>query len=616
MAGFANNAAGFAQAFVKLRNQYAPNVLLGYHMSTWGTMSDPIFGNTPLDQIDALADRSAAFELSTGAVFDLSFGDPADRDSAFKQIQYGDGGASRWDAADFARFDRWIGRFNVDVGLRMVLWQIPLGNTKMRAMDNTWGHYQDNHVEWWLGDGAGANLASTVNAGVIALLFGGGADGTTSAADTRNDGVTNPPAIDGNNTLSYSADDDGGYFRHQTNAYYGAGAMPLPATAAIPATPSTYHPMDPARLLDTRNGIGLSGKLTANTPRTFQVTGRGTIPAGAVAVTGNLTVVSPSSSWAVYLGPNPLANPTSSTINFVSGHTTGNGLTVTLSSSGQLSATFMSTAGKTTDLVFDVTGYYTPDSSGDTYHPMTPARLVDTRIGKGLPTRLSANAPQTFSVRGAESVPAEAVAVTGNVTAVNSTNSWAVYVGPVTTATPGTSTVNFNAGEVAGNNLTVALSPTGTLSATFMSTAGNTTDLVFDVTGYYTADASGAMFSPLTPTRLLDTRSANGISGKLTANVPATFTIAGRGQVPAHVVAVTGNLTVVDETNGWAVYLGPAPASAPTTSTINFVKGDVKGNGLVVALSPEGTLSATYISSGGSTTHLVFDATGYFILLA
>jgi hypothetical protein len=31
-----------------------------------------------------------------------------------------------------------------------------------------------------------------------------------------------------------------------------------------------------------------------------------------------------------------------------------------------------------------------------------------------------------------------------------------------------------------------ALSATGTLSATYISTSGNTTDLVFDVTGYFT----------------------------------------------------------------------------------------------------------------------------------
>ena len=33
-----------------------------------------------------------------------------------------------------------------------MLWQVPLGNTKMRAENNTWEHYQDNKVETIIGD--------------------------------------------------------------------------------------------------------------------------------------------------------------------------------------------------------------------------------------------------------------------------------------------------------------------------------------------------------------------------------------------------------------------------------------------------------------------------------
>jgi hypothetical protein len=137
MAGLANSADGFAQGFVRLRNKYAPNVLLGYELSMWGTMTDPIYQNTPLDQIDALAPRSAAFEQSLGASFDLVFTDPADRDADFDKIINGDGGASWWDSTDYDRFNRYVGDFVNGVGLWMVLWQIPLGNTKMRAMNNT-----------------------------------------------------------------------------------------------------------------------------------------------------------------------------------------------------------------------------------------------------------------------------------------------------------------------------------------------------------------------------------------------------------------------------------------------------------------------------------------------
>ena len=42
--------------------------------------------------------------------------------------------------------------------LRAVLWQIPFGNTKMRAVNNTWNHYQDNKVEWFLEEPARTRL--------------------------------------------------------------------------------------------------------------------------------------------------------------------------------------------------------------------------------------------------------------------------------------------------------------------------------------------------------------------------------------------------------------------------------------------------------------------------
>jgi hypothetical protein len=376
--------------------------------------------------------------------------------------------------------------------------------------------------------------------------------------------------------------------------------------------PTTYVPIVPARLLDTRSGNGLSGRFVANTPRTFQVRGRGGVPESAMAVTGNVTVVNPTASWAVYLGAIPLAAPSTSTVNFKAGAVVSNSVTVGLGPGGTLSATYMSWSGNTTDLVFDVTGYFVADTSGATYHTIAPARLLDTRSGNGLSAKLSANTPATFQVSGRGGVPSNATAVSGNVTVVNSTYSWAVYLGPDPQSNPTTSTINFGAGDIKANGLTVALSSSGTLSATYMSFAGNTTDLVFDVTGYYTADTSGDNYIPMAPARLLDTRAGNGLSGKLSANVPATFQVSGRSGIASNATAVTGNVTVVNETYSWAVFLGPVATANPSTSTINFNTGDVVANGLAVALGSGGTLSATYISNAGNTTDLVFDVTGYF----
>jgi hypothetical protein len=211
-------------------------------------------------------------------------------------------------------------------------------------------------------------------------------------------------------------------------------------------------------------------------------------------------------------------------------------------------------------------------------------------------------------------VPANATAVTGNLTVTGATSGWAVFLGPDPTASPTSSTINFSQGSVVANNVTVALNSLGKLSATFISTAGNTTDLVFDVTGYFVPGlTSGARYVPLTPARALDTRYGTGLSGAQPANVPATFTVWGNGGVSNIALAITGNLTVTDQTSGWAVFLGPNATYSPTSSTINFAAGQVVANGVTVGLSATGTLSATYISIAGQTTDLVLDVSGYFV---
>ena len=230
LAGLPNTAAGFAQAFVKLRDTYAPNVLLAYHLSDWGTMFDLHSSQTSDAETDTLAAKAAAFYNSLGAAFDLSFNDLSDRDSGFYQYQYGDGGASWWNASDFPRYARFIAGFVAATGKRVVVWQIPMGNTVMRATNNTWGHYADNRPEYFLNSVADGHLALWRDAGVIGLLFGGGAGGTTCACDATGDGTTNPAATGTHTRTSLSADDDGGYLRNRVGAYYAGTPLPLKPT--------------------------------------------------------------------------------------------------------------------------------------------------------------------------------------------------------------------------------------------------------------------------------------------------------------------------------------------------------------------------------------------------
>ena len=229
----------------------------------------------------------------------------------------------------------------------------------------------------------------------------------------------------------------------------GTGTVDVTVTSPLGTSPTgtpdeftylasaTYVSLTPARILDSRNGTGLSGTFSSGTARTFAVTGQGGVPAGAIAVTGNLTVTNQTSPGFVALTPEPINNPTTSTLNFPVGDNRANGVTVALSGTGTLSATYIGAAGPsaTTDLIFDVTGYFVPNTSGATYVSLTPARLLDTRIGNGLSGTFSSGVARTFAVTGRGGVPAGAIAVTGNLTVTNQTSPGFVALTPTRTTT-------------------------------------------------------------------------------------------------------------------------------------------------------------------------------------
>lgn len=220
-------ASSFAQKWIALRDQLAPNVILAYHMSGWGTKHDIVYERPSDATVRAYAATSASFYRSLHAKFDIAFEDFSDRDAGFyAKIN---GNPNTWmKPADFHRHLLYAQTFVRLAGVRIVAWQIPLGNTVMRAMNNTWDHFQDNRVQWLLGPGSSAHLRAYAAAGFAGFLFGRGADGATCACDAAKDGITNPAPINGNTRPSLSADDDGGYFKAQARAYYRVGAVALP----------------------------------------------------------------------------------------------------------------------------------------------------------------------------------------------------------------------------------------------------------------------------------------------------------------------------------------------------------------------------------------------------
>jgi hypothetical protein len=403
---------------------------------------------------------------------------------------------------------------------------------------------------------------------------------------------------------------------HAYGAGYSATAeiyAPPPPKLTFPAT--TYHPVAPTRLLDTRSSIGLSGYFYSAAPRQFQVSGRDPIPGNAVAVTGNLTTTRSTTSGVLVIGPVFTAAPNFSTLNHAQADNRANNVTVGLDSNGMLSVVFLGD-GKT-HVLFDVTGYFTADDTGATFVPVTPSRLLDNRSGiGGITGRFVAGKDRTFQVTGRGGVPPEAVAVTGNFTLVKPTALSSAFIGPsAVLSTVKSSTINAPAGDTRANGTTVKLGRGGTLGVVFWGKAGSQADMLFDVAGYWVDGLSGAKFVPIEPARFVDTRVNMPFMGPVVVGTPANPQIAGRGGVPAQANGIAGNVTVTGQSLGGFLCIAPKfdPGESPTISTINFPKGDTRANGFDVSLGPGGSISVLHEVTAGATTHFMIDITGYFL---
>ena len=381
---------------------------------------------------------------------------------------------------------------------------------------------------------------------------------------------------------------------------------------------ATYVPISPLRVLDSRTPLGVGGSFAANAPRTFQVGGfsspSGSIPATAIAVTGNLTVTGQTGAGYVSLTTIATTSPRSSTLNFPAGDTRANNVTVPLSAAGKLAAVYKAAAGRSAQLVFDVTGYFVPGASGSGYSVLAPTRFLDSRAGKGigLTGRFVHGVPRKLDVAGVKGVPPDAVAVTANLTVVNQTRAGFVSVTPTAVASPATSTINFPTGDTRANGLTVKLGG-GDLYLVYRGSGGQT-DLVLDITGYYRPAGAGLAFYPLDPGRLMDTRTTvlTGLTGTFSSGTPRRLDTDGHWGVPAGAKAITGNLTVTAQTGAGYVSGTPTAVANPTTSTLNFPTGDTRANGITVPLNSNGNQYFVYKASSGRKTHLILDLTGYF----
>ena len=249
LAGLPNTAAGFARAIVRLRDQLAPNVILAYHLSVWGTNWDIAYSNSPDAQVDALAARAGGVlpVARRGVRPDVHRHRRPRR--RLQEDQSTATAARPGGTTPTSPATRGSSTASSPApAQRVVVWQIPLGNTKMRAMNDTWGHYQDNRarvVPRRPGRDAisrcGATRASWRCCSAAAPT------GRPAPATRRATASRTRPRSTATPATSLSADDDGGYFRERAAAYYAAGGLdlgfgvppPPPVTPPPPPPPTT-----------------------------------------------------------------------------------------------------------------------------------------------------------------------------------------------------------------------------------------------------------------------------------------------------------------------------------------------------------------------------------------
>ncbi len=256
-----------------------------------------------------------------------------------------------------------------------------------------------------------------------------------------------------------------------------------PAHGHVGAT--LYNPLPPARILDTRYGIGAAtGRVAGGTSRLIDVTGLGGVPgSGVSAVALNITVTGSSHAGFLTLYPSGTTRPTTSNINHAAGQTIANMALVKVGTDGKIRLY----AENSTHVIFDVVGWFAPDDpdAGGEMSPVSAKRIVDTRYGIGGSTgRLAAGTSRLVDVTGVGGVPANGVAaVKLNVTVTSPTRSGYLTLYPSGTTAPTASNVNYATGQTIAAMSIVKVGADGKIRV-FASSA---THVIVDVIGFYAA---------------------------------------------------------------------------------------------------------------------------------
>jgi alpha-tubulin suppressor-like RCC1 family protein len=391
---------------------------------------------------------------------------------------------------------------------------------------------------------------------------------------------------------------------------FPGGQVVLPA--------SMLRTLSPMRFLETRAGPGLvtidgasrgEGRRPSGSTYELRIVGRAGVPAGTRAAALNIAAVAPSAGGFLTVYPCDVPRPNAATLNYTSAQTIANATISLLSATG----TVCIYSSQSTDLVVDVTGIIAMQSQ---YQPVTPARLLETRVGDGLTTidgisqgegTRPAQYVTTLVVGRRGGVPEDASAVVLNVAAAGASGNGYATVYPCDRTQPVAASLNMSVGRAVSNMVVAAVSSSGSVCL-FNSQA---TELIVDVVGFVPRNAP---FSAISPARLFESRSgqlptidgADSGVGRRGAGQVTVVKVAGRAGVPASADAVSLNVTIVGAPAAGYATVYPC-GERPNAASIAYTGPNATPNAVVSGVDASGNVCVYTHTSAD----LVVDVNGY-----
>ena len=364
-----------------------------------------------------------------------------------------------------------------------------------------------------------------------------------------------------------------------------------------------FHPVGPTRILDTRGKGRVVGETNVPLDKVLAYA-----DLGSVVLSVTIVPRGAAGTATVYAGDNGFVP----VITNVSYNSSGPESNLVISPVNRYTKSVKVFTNQSVDLVVDVLGYFSDTSgmlgAGNAVRviPLTGTRIYDSRtIGI-----LASGTSRDIQVRGVAGVPSTATAVVANLTVTNATGTGYLTAHAGGTGVPGTSNLNFTAGQTKARLAIVPLDAQGRMRIT--TGGASRENVIVDVQGYLepanTSNAGRTFSTDGGSSRMVDTTltgvpMTNGAT--VCIDMYAGRTDAGSGLPRDGLRGVWLSVTASAATaNGYVVTA--ARGQTPGTSSLNFTPGNTRTNTVFVAVpsSSDGRICLTVY---GGTTHLTVD---------